>query len=371
MSIYDFNKLLAHNNLNNKSELRKLIHVRIEPGETCNFQCNFCITQNPERLSVIKQKGYDGSNRKMDKDRLLDLLDELKEIGVKAISIVSVGEPLIYPYIDKVIDKAIRLKFDLGITSNFAMKIKDDLIDNLVQFKWLRWSMNGGSKEVYLKTNNPKGVAGKSAYERVQENIARIVKKRDEINSQARINASYVVSKWNNADIKNAYDLANKLKINHIAFRPDSLLMDGRNNKKLDAISSNIDEFKKIKFDDDRITSFSVEGEKENDTLFSKDKDLICFYSNHSIYIAANGDVYPCCYTRMDKKYVIGNIANEDFKTFWKNPKNAEYYKKLIVNTCPSCPYTSLNEELKKVYNDEETDFSRHQNVDVSSINFV
>ena len=37
------------------------------------------------------------------------------------------------------------------------MPLKDEIIDSLSEFKWLRWSMNGGSEEVYLKTNNPKG----------------------------------------------------------------------------------------------------------------------------------------------------------------------------------------------------------------------
>ncbi len=184
MSFYNFNKLLQFKNLNKlQNGSRKLIHVRIEPTEVCNFQCKFCVTQNPERKKIITDKGYDGGTRKFDFFRLMDLLDELKELDVKAISYVAVGDPLMYPNIDRVLKKSADLGFKLGLTSNFAMSLKDEVIETLTKFQWLRWSMNGGSKDVYMRTNNPIGRAGSNAYENVKKNIARIVnkKKRDKL----------------------------------------------------------------------------------------------------------------------------------------------------------------------------------------------
>ena len=64
----------------------------------------------PGKEKEIEKQGYEGLNRKFNKERLLDLLDELKDLGVEAISIISVGEPLIFG-IDEVIDKAVKLKF--------------------------------------------------------------------------------------------------------------------------------------------------------------------------------------------------------------------------------------------------------------------
>ena len=131
--------------------------------------------KDPERKKVIEKQGYEGLNRKFDKERLLDLLDELKDLGVEAISIISVGEPLIFPGIDEVIDKAVKLKFKLALTSNFSVPMKKDLIENLTSFSWLRWSMNGGSKNVYLDTNNPIGKGKDVAFERTCENIKKLV----------------------------------------------------------------------------------------------------------------------------------------------------------------------------------------------------
>ncbi len=84
MSFYKFDKILANKNLNqlNHNGYRKLIHVRIEPTEVCNFSCKFCVTQDAERIKTIQKEGYNGNNRKFNKERLLNLLDELKTVGV-------------------------------------------------------------------------------------------------------------------------------------------------------------------------------------------------------------------------------------------------------------------------------------------------
>lgn len=365
MSFYKFDKILANKNLNqlNHNGYRKLIHVRIEPTEVCNFSCKFCVTQDAERIKTIQKEGYNGNNRKFNKERLLNLLDELKTVGVKAISFVAVGDPLMFPGIDEVIKKSVKLKFDLGLTSNFGMPLKDDLLNDLTNFSWIRWSMNGGSKEVYLKTNNPRGKNASDAYENAKNNISKLIKFRNEKNSKTLVNASYVVSKWNSKDVVNAAELGKNLNINNLFFRPDMLPMNERSEIPLDILKSNEKILNEAKNYSDKNFKVHVETERENDVLKVDDDNLVCFYSNHSIYIAANGDVYPCCYTRINPKFVVGNISDKNFEDFWKDKNNCENYKKVTMNTCPSCPYSNINKNLKEVYNGNEKN--------IPEVNFV
>ena len=368
MSFYNFNKLLQFKNLNKlENGNRKLIHVRIEPTEVCNFQCKFCVTQNPERKKIITSKGYDGGKRKFDFFRLMDLLDELKELDVKAISFVAVGDPLMYPNIDKILKKSTQLGFKLGLTSNFAMNLKDDVIETLTKFQWLRWSMNGGSKDIYMKTNNPLGKAGSNAYENVKKNISRIISKKKGTNSKTLINASYVVSEWNENDLVNATKLGSDLEIDNIFFRPDMEAQNARRYEPLNILSRNQPQFLEAKKLANKNFQVHVEHQRENDVLKSEDDDLVCFYSNHSLYIAANGDVYPCCFTRINKKYVVGNIANQNFIKFWKDTKNCNHYKNLNINSCPSCPYTKLNSDLKNVYENKPI---KYKEIDKNKIDY-
>ena len=297
----------------------------------------------------------------------MDLLDELKELDVKAISFVAVGDPLMYPNIDKILEKSTQLGFKLGLTSNFAMNLKDDVIETLTKFQWLRWSMNGGSKDIYMKTNNPLGKAGSNAYENVKKNISRIISKKKETNSKTLINASYVVSEWNENDLVNATKLGSDLEIDNIFFRPDMEAQNARRYEPLNILSRNQPQFLEAKKLANKNFQVHVEHQRENDVLKSEDDDLVCFYSNHSLYIAANGDVYPCCYTRINKKYVVGNIANQNFIKFWKDTKNCNHYKNLNINSCPSCPYTKLNSDLKTVYENKPI---KYKEIDKNKIDY-
>ena len=48
------------------------------------------------------------------KNRILNLVDELKEVGVQAISIVAVGDPLVYPHMKVLLKDAFNIIFIWG-----------------------------------------------------------------------------------------------------------------------------------------------------------------------------------------------------------------------------------------------------------------
>ena len=60
------------------------------------------------------------------------LLEELKKTGVKCVSFTGSGDPLFYPYMDEILKKCHELGLKVGVTSNFAMKISDNLIKKLL-----------------------------------------------------------------------------------------------------------------------------------------------------------------------------------------------------------------------------------------------
>jgi len=211
-----------------------------------------------------------------------------------------------------------------------------------------------GSKETYLKTNSPKGKDPSKSYENAKLNVLRLNEQRKKIESKLVISASYVISEWNYDDVINAAILGKETGIDNLFFRPDMMPMNSRSEEPLDIISNNKEILLKSKAYENDNYKIHIEHERENDSLITQNKELVCFCSNHSIMIAANGDVYPCCYTRINKKYVIGNISNQKFENFWKDKNNCEHYKTLNINSCPTCPYANVNETLTKVYNNDK-----------------
>jgi len=317
------------------------IHVEIEPTEICNNRCIFCHWHGKERKGNLSNFDFTG-HRSLPLKRFLSLIEELKKIGTVAISFTGVGDPLMYKGIEKIFDKIINSNMEFAVTSNFNMKLSDSIIKLLKNASWLRWSANAGSKDMYQKIHNPQG--GLDFLDTLA-NIKRLLSGK----RKAKINASYVICENNQDGIIKATKIVKDLGIDSISFRPDSSFK--RSVKGLEYnkdMIQTLEEAKKLK-----KAGFEVFANYDRLKEFKKNKeDLYCYYSNHSVYIAANGDVYPCCMTRYDKKYSFGNILDKTFKEFWNSEQRKQNYKKINNRFCPPCRHTQDNCVLKLLYGD-------------------
>lgn len=366
MSLYDSNKVLQHLDVLEAVAAGATpapTHVRIEPTEACNFRCRFCWTQDPERLQALRGfADFDSTGaRRFELSRLLALIDELADAGTKAVSFVAVGDPLVYPQIERVIARARERQLAIGVTSNLAMKLSPTLVRELAACAWVRWSMNAGSEDAYLAVNQPRSADPAGVYRRVQDNVTAILDARRAANSAMKLNASVVVSAWNERDIEGAAAFASRLGIDSVSFRPDMDLR--RHDQPSDATDRNVAILADVQARH-ASASFAVhiESERQNEVVtIARSRDVACHYSNHSIYIAASGDVYPCCYTRSDRRYVVGNIANQSFATFWNSESRRQHYRQLNIASCPSCPYYDINAQLRGLYQGETAAPALHQ----------
>lgn len=326
------------------------LHLRIETTEACNFKCDFCPWHGVDRHDDYPNADF-GKKRQLGIDQVLALIDESWDMGTRAYSFTGAGDPLVYPAMDRVLARILERGGVFGMTSNLAMKLSDALVDLLARARWMRWSMNAGSAEVYLRTNNP--VDGARAWERVQQNVSRVVEARKRLGTTLSLNASMIVSTVNEKDCYPAAQLAKSLGVDSVNFRPDT-----------PATRADVAlRYSDLAWADIRRARSELESEtfrvQENegrleDVSKVNDPELVCYYSNHETYIASNGDVYPCCYTRSDRQYVMGNIKDGSFAEFWASPARRENYKKLQFDKCPSCPYGGTNKLLQKLYTGEK-----------------
>ncbi len=353
MGLYDNIRILEH-----KDTLEAIrdgkgldcgpIHARIEPTEVCNFKCSFCYWHDDKRRETLPFFDFTGK-RRLNLERLLRLVDELAEMGTKAISFTGAGEPLLFPSMDQVLMRIHAKGLYFGITSNMAMPMSDALIDALARAKWVRWSMNAGTMEIYVGVNNPREADGSKVFDRVQENVRGLNKARKQQKQPTAFNASYVVYESNRHDILPAARLAKALGADSISFRPDTPFERQMSPNKYDEEVAEDIQKARDTFETEHFRVY-VNEDRSEDVQKLGDPELVCFYSNHTTYIAANGDVYPCCYTRHDAGYAMGNILEQSFKEFWFSEQRKQNYKKLVFDTCPSCPYGGTNEALQALY---------------------
>ena len=270
----------------------------------------------------------------VDQPNILEVLKDPKKLNTEVKDYIEANNKITEDYFEDV------KELQKNLFNEIKGKIKLD--DTGLKYKDKRF--------YYWHKTEAKGNYGKNAYEEVEYNIKRIKKKILSNKTSAKLNASYVISEWNLNDTENAAEFGKKLNIDSIFFRPDMELFNERNNNLKKILSKNNDIISKAKKHETSNFKVFIEYDREKDSLEVDDPNLKCFYSNHSIYIAANGDVYPCCYTRMWKKYAIKNINEISFNDFWKSNLAEENYKKLNVNQCPTCPYIEVNKALEGLY---------------------
>jgi len=356
MALTDDIRILQHGDLLARIEAGDALelppmHVRIEPTEACNFRCGFCWWHGAGRTDQVRAAGdldFTGK-RHLDRDRLLRLIDELADLGTRAVSFTGAGDPLVFPGIGDVLARIHARDLALGVTSNLAMKLDDALVAHLARARWLRWSVNGGSEAVYLATNRPRGGNPSAAYSTACENVARIVRARRDSVRPAAFHASVILFAENESDVLAAARLARDLGLDGVSFRPDTPFE--RQAEPL-TVSPAVADAIALAARTLANPSFSVHHEttRQADVAKLGDPDLVCFYSNHTTYVAATGDVYPCCYTRVDARYAIGNILDRPFADFWRSAGRRASYRRLNFDACPSCPYGPTNQVLGRLY---------------------
>jgi len=79
----------------------KMLTLDLDVGKACNLDCGYCFaqTQCEQRSHYVKETT----------ERVIKLLDEAADLGVKSIKIVGAGEPTMFPGLIKVLEHAHKL----------------------------------------------------------------------------------------------------------------------------------------------------------------------------------------------------------------------------------------------------------------------
>ena len=336
--IWENPKILKHKSI--LQDISSLINVEIELSRICNQQCLFCYSHGDRRKDQMIHRDT-GSNSMFPSKRLYNLIDELNEVGCKSIAFPGSGEPLLHKDIFKIIEKIYGYGMEIGLTTNFSKKLTDSEVSVLKSLSWIRCSLNASNKVLYDKIHNP---IGNNSFDSVLDNLKRLRKERDIL-----INISFVICEENKYDIENIYHLAMELGINSLSYRPD--VSFNRNNLKYDKHTLDIlSRIKKLSND-----KFYVDiGLSRIDDNKEVNEDVNCYVSRYSLYITANGDIFPCCMTQLfDVKYKYDNIMNKNFVEFWNSDIQKNNYKKINMRYCPLCRHTIDNKLLKLIYNED------------------
>ena len=149
-SVYSPSKIVFHKEKLEslaKGEITSPIYVRVKPENRCNHRCFYC-SYDPDFDYVLSETKNNKDS--LPRDKMMEILNNFKEMGVKAVTYSGGGEPLIYPYIEETLQKTLENNINLSIITN-GQKLNEKRAELLTQAKWVRVSGDSINAKLFNK----------------------------------------------------------------------------------------------------------------------------------------------------------------------------------------------------------------------------
>lgn len=316
-----------------KGERCNPLYIRIKPTNVCNHNCYYCHYKNP----YLTLDEYDPTDY-IPHDKMMEILDDMGKMGVKAVTFSGGGEPLVYQYIEEAMEKVLELGIDLSIITNGSM-LCGQKAEILAHAKWVRISIDSINPENYARI---RGVS-ETAMPTLKKNIEEFAKIKNE---DCELGINFVIGQENYKEIEEVAVTMKNLGVNHVKFAPlfSNETEQYHENIKEEVIETlnristelNSDKFRII----DLYTS-----DFDNYEVFKRTysrcpiKEFVCI-------IAANSKVYYC----HDKAYLsngcVCDLSNQTFLKGWSSENVTKLFKGFDARQiCQQhCVYDSRNE---------------------------
>jgi len=362
-NVYDTSKLGFHKDKIksiSSSKVTAPIYVRVKPTNKCNHGCYYCSyaidSECPvsETINMIDE---------IPRDKILEILDDFKKMGVKAITFSGGGEPLIYPHIIESINKCIENGIDLSIITN-GQELKGKKAEVLKDAKWVRISLDSSNPVLFSKTRR----RPESWFYELEENIKNFVKIK---NSDCEFGINFVVQEKNANEVYSAVKYFKNLGVNHIKITPVYVPNFLEYHESLrDKVEEQIKKARE-EFEGDGFTVYDTY--KNDFELTGLDYRTYprCYIMQIIPVIGADSVVYFCHDKTYSKNGAIGSIKNKSFRELWFSDKTAEIFKNFNPQeSCKHhCTYDSRNlmvqemlRDIDKVIESHKPQSERHKN---------
>ena len=316
------------------------IYIRIKPTNYCNHKCYYCSYADSAlglRDSVQKQD-------QISWEKMQEIISDMKDMGVKAVTFSGGGEPLVYPHIVETMQQVLDAGIDLSIITNGQL-LKEERAKVLAKAKWVRVSFDAAKAETYAKIRQ----LPLNAFDEVCSNIQEFAAIKAD-NCELGIN--FVINHENADQVYDMAALVKQLGANHIKYtaRITKDLFEYHEPFKKEAISKIHLAQENLEGDGFKVIN-KYEGDFDSAMVFHRCYEK-CYINHIFTVIAADSKVYFC----HDKAYVssgvVGDIKERSFKQLWYSDAVKERYQQFDpgIECCHHCVYDDRNELLNTFY---------------------
>ncbi|MBM2834304.1 MAG: radical protein [Candidatus Brocadiaceae bacterium] len=333
-----------------KEQILAPIHIRIKPTNACGHNCWYC-AYKADNL----QLGKDMNKRDfIPKEKMAEIIDDLVEMGVKAVTFSGGGDPFYYPYLLDAVKKLSQTPIKFASLTN-GSRLQGEVAEIFAhRGTWLRISIDGWDDESY---SFYRGVS-KGEFTKVMKNMENFKR----LGGSCYLGVSFIIDKHN---AEHVYTFIKKLKdigVNSVKVSPCVVSNDGAENNAYHKPFFDLvkEQARKAKEDFADNTFEIFDAYHELDVKFKKDYTWCPFLQILPV-IGADLNIYPC----QDKAYnldegLIGSIKDRRFKDFWFTDKS-KFFK---VNPAKVCNHHCVANEKNKI-------IAEYLNADSEHLGFV
>ena len=314
------------------------IYVRIKPTNYCNHKCYYCSYADNAlglRDSVNRQD-------QIPWEKMQEIVSDMADMGVKAVTFSGGGEPLVYPYIVDTMQKVLDAGIDLSIITNGQM-LKDERADVLANAKWVRISFDSADAETYAKVRQ----LPIAAFDEVCKNILDFSRLK---NDECELGINFVINHENAHQVYRMAEMVKSLGVNHIKYaaRVTKDWFEYHEPFKQNVIEQINRAKSELECEGFRVID-KYTGDFDSALVFHRCYDQ-CYINRIFTVIAADSKVYFCHDKAYVKEGMVGDLRNQSFKELWFSEETVNRYREFDPKKeCNHhCVYDDRNELWNK-----------------------
>ena len=298
-------KFTEHLNALESGKLLAPVHIRIKPINACNHDCWYC-AYHVDWLDLGKLMEYKDA---IPKQKMIEIIDDMISMGVKAVTFSGGGEPLMYPHIAECVEKLSTGGVKVAALTNGSF-LKGAVADAFANYaSWVRISIDAWDGPSYVKSRNVK----ENEFDKVIENIANFAQRK----SACVIGISYIIEDKNCEHLYDFAALMKKVGVNHISFSGCVVSNSGKENNKYHEkikkeVRKQISRALLLENADFQI----IDNYHDLDERFDKAYEM-CPFMRFQVVVGADCKIYTCHDKAYTDEGLLGSIEDKSFKDLW------------------------------------------------------
>ncbi len=316
-------------------------------SDLCNQNCSFCSYRSEgyssnQLFSVLKEDGTKNNNpkRMIPFDKVIEILDDCKELGIHAIQLTGGGEPTVHPQYEDILEAVLDRGLDLALVTN-GVRLTDRAIGVLMRAAWVRISIDAGEAATYAAIRKVKEDNFFKAWAAVQDlALAKL-----HTDSKVTVGVSFTITKENWREIVYAAIRAKDTKADNIRF--GAIFQ----NEGSDYFKEFYDEAAALcvtasRIADGRFHVYNNFAGRVGDLVDGPPDYHFCGIQHFCSYIGADLNVYRCCELAYNERGKVGSLVDTSLADLWRGEAKKKNYREFDAAGCVRCPFNSKNRTI-------------------------